>query len=95
MPTAHSLTYFLKDPFPAASPELMRLLEAAAEHAGLLRSDYTTIRDWLEVADYAGAEGLTALLLVLMLSLEEGSLCVEASYAGIARRFVLSHHISP
>ena len=88
MPTAHSLIYFLKDPFPAASPELMRLLEAAAEHAGLLRSDYTTIRDWLEVADYAGAEGLTALLLVLMLSLEEGSLCVEASDAGIARRLV-------
>src|SRR5437867_650753 len=86
MPAAHPLAYFLKDQFPAASPELLRLLEGAAEHAGLLRSDYTTIRDWLEVGNHAGAEGLIALLLVLMLSLEEGSLCVELSDEGIARR---------
>lgn len=80
------LTYFLKDLFPAASAELLRLLEGAAENAGLLRGDYFTIRDWLEIADYCDAEGLAALLLVLMLALEEGSLCVEASAESIARR---------
>jgi exodeoxyribonuclease V alpha subunit len=80
------LTYFLKDLFPTASAELLRLLEGAAEDAGLLRGDYFTIRDWLEIADYGDAEGLAALLLVLMLALEEGSLCVEASVESIARR---------
>jgi exodeoxyribonuclease V alpha subunit len=81
------LTYFLKELFPEASPELLRLLEGAADNAGLLRGDYFTIRDWLEIADYCDAEGLVALLLVLMLALEEGSLCVEASVESIARRF--------
>jgi exodeoxyribonuclease V alpha subunit len=83
---ATPLTYFLKELFPIASPELLRLLEGAAENAGLLRGDYFTIRDWLEIADYADTEGLIALLLVLMLALEEGSLCVEASNEAIARR---------
>jgi exodeoxyribonuclease V alpha subunit len=80
------LTYFLKELFPNASPELLRVLEGAAENAGLLRGDYFTIRDWLEIADYPAAEELMALLLVLMLALEEGSLCVEASAESIARR---------
>src|SRR5947209_9072201 len=80
------LTYFLKELFPKASPELLRLLEGAAENAGLLRGDYFTIRDWLEIADYCDGEGLAALLLTLMLALEEGSLCVEASPESIARR---------
>jgi exodeoxyribonuclease V alpha subunit len=86
MPEPTPLTYFLKDLFPSASAELLRLLEGAAENAGLLRGDYFTIRDWLEIADYAEAEGLIALLLALMLGLEEGSLCVEASAPSIARR---------
>ena len=42
-----------------ASAELLRLLEGAVENAGLLRGDYFTICDWLEIADYAEAEGLT------------------------------------
>jgi exodeoxyribonuclease V alpha subunit len=86
MTEATPLTYFLKDLFPNSSPELLRLLESSAENAGLLRGDYFTIRDWLEIADYPAAEGLIALLLVLMLALEEGSLCVEASAESIARR---------
>ncbi len=82
------LTYFLKELFPKAGAELLRLLEGAAENAGLLRGDYFTIRDWLEIADYGDAEGLVALLLALMLALEEGSLCVEATAESIARRLV-------
>jgi exodeoxyribonuclease V alpha subunit len=80
------LTYFLKELFPKSSPELLRLLEGTAENAGLLRGDYFTIRDWLEIADYCDAEGLVALLLVMMLALEEGSLCVEATPEAVARR---------
>ena len=86
MPEATPLTYFLKDHFPAAGADLLRLLEGAAENAGLLRGDYFTIRDWLEIADYGDREALAALLLVLMLALEEGSLCVEATAESIARR---------
>src|SRR4051812_4565029 len=86
MTEATPLTYFLKELFPRAAAELLRLLEGATENAGLLRADYFTIRDWLEIADYQNAEGLVALLLVLMLALEEGSLCVEASQESIARR---------
>ena len=56
------------------------------ERRALLRGDYFTIRDWLEIADYDDAEGLIALLLVLMLALEEGSLCVLASAESIASR---------
>jgi exodeoxyribonuclease V alpha subunit len=80
------VSYFLKELFPSATPELLRLLEGASENGGLLRADYFTIRDWLEIAEYQEAEGLVALLLVLMLALEEGSLCVEASTQSIARR---------
>src|SRR5687768_589260 len=79
-------SYFLRDVFPGASHELLRLLESSAENALLLRSDYLTIRDWLEIADCHTAEGLCALLVVLMLALEEGSLCVEASSEAPARR---------
>lgn len=81
-------TFFLKDLFPDASPELLRLLEGAAANSGLLRSDFSTIRDWLEIAEYKRAEALVAVLLVLMLALEEGSLCVEASAESIARRLI-------
>src|SRR5258708_28570737 len=81
-------TFFLKDLFPNASPELLRLLEGAATNAGLLRADFFTIRDWLEIANYERAETLVALLLVLMLALEEGSLCVQASAESISRRLI-------
>jgi exodeoxyribonuclease V alpha subunit len=88
MPEPSPLSYFLKELFPKAGPELLRLLEGAAENAGLMRGDYFTIRDWLEITGYEEAEGLIALLLVLMLALEEGSLCVEASEGPIARRLI-------
>jgi exodeoxyribonuclease V alpha subunit len=78
--------YFLRELFPNAGPDLLRLLDSAVENAALLRSDYHTIHDWLEIAGYPGAEGLHALLLVLLLALEEGSLCVELCPAALARR---------
>jgi exodeoxyribonuclease V alpha subunit len=86
MTEATPLTYVLKDLFPEASPQLLRLLEAAAENAGLLRGDWFTLRDWLEISEYAGEESVVVLLLVLMLSLDEGSLCVAASAESIAGR---------
>jgi exodeoxyribonuclease V alpha subunit len=86
MTDATPLTYFLKDLFPEASPELLRLLAGAAENADLLRGDYFTIRDWLEIAEYRDADGLAALLLAMMLALDEGSLGVAVAADSIARR---------
>ena len=42
---------FLKEIFPHAGPELLRLLQGAAENAFLLRSDFYSIRDLLELID--------------------------------------------
>src|SRR5687767_8245389 len=78
--------YFLRDVFPRASPELLRLFEGAAENASLLRSDYLTIRDWLDIARCGDVESLHALVLVMLLALEEGSLCVELSATSLTRR---------
>ena len=80
------LTYVLNDLFPKAGPQLLRLLAAAAENASLLRGDYFTMRDWLEISGDEGEESAVVLLLVMMLSLEEGSLCVTASAESIAGR---------
>src|ERR1700720_2451294 len=77
---------FLRDLFPEAGPELLRLFEAAAENSNLLRVDFYTIRDLVELSGYATQEALQALLLVMLLALDEGSLCVEASPASLQRR---------
>jgi hypothetical protein len=44
--------HFYKELFPYAGLELLRLLQGATENAPLLRSDFYTMRDWLEIADY-------------------------------------------
>jgi exodeoxyribonuclease V alpha subunit len=80
------LTPFLKTVFPEASAGLLTLLEAAAEQAGVLRSDFFTIRDWLEVAESPGHETAVVMLLVLMLALDEGSLCAAATEDSVGRR---------
>src|ERR1017187_2153200 len=77
---------FLKALFPRAGPDLLRLLQGAAENAFLLRSDFYTIRDWLEIADYSGEEVPNALVLLLLTALQEGSLCIEISEAPLDRR---------
>src|ERR1700730_15743505 len=77
---------YLIELFPAAGEDMLRLFAAAAENANLVHADFQTIRDLLELAGYDGPETLYVLLLNLLLALEEGSLCVEASVPGLARR---------
>jgi len=77
---------FLANLFPEVSPQLRALYESAADNAGLLRTDFYTIRDLLDLAGYRGEEPLHVLLLCLLLALDEGSLCVAASAAGLGRR---------
>jgi exodeoxyribonuclease V alpha subunit len=77
---------FLRDLFPKAGPDLLRLFEAAAENSNLLRVDFYTVRDLVELSGYTTQEALQALLLVMFLALDEGSLCVEASPASLHRR---------
>ncbi len=78
--------YFLREIFPHAGLELMRLLQGAAENALLLRSDFHTIRDWLEIAGYQKSDEAHALLLSMLVALEEGSLCIEIVEAALLRR---------
>ena len=78
--------HFLKEIFPQAGPDLLRLLQGAAENTLLMRSDFYTIRDWLEIAGLDGDEPATAVLLLLMVALEEGSLCIAISEHALERR---------
>ena len=78
--------YFLKELFPSAGTELMQLLQGAAENAFLLRSDFYTIRDWVEIANCHEEEIPHAILLLMLVALEEGSLCIEISTPALLRR---------
>src|SRR5271163_120030 len=78
--------HFLKELFPTAGPELMQLLNGVVENAMLLRSDFYTIRDWLEIADYRNDEVAHAVLLLMLVALEEGSLCIEVAEPALMRR---------
>src|ERR1043166_6476441 len=78
--------HFLKEIFPHAGPGLLRLLQGAAENTLLMRSDFYTIRDWLEIAGLNSDEPAAAMLLLLMVALEEGSLCIEISEQALTRR---------
>jgi exodeoxyribonuclease V alpha subunit len=78
--------HFLKELFPTAGPELMQLLNGVVENAMLLRSDFYTIRDWLEIADYRSDEVAHAILLLMLVALEEGSLCIEIAEPALMRR---------
>ena len=80
--------FFLRELFPKAGPELMRLLHGAADNAFLLRSDYYTMRDWLEIADCRDPETAHAILLLMLVALEEGSLCIEISAPALLRRLL-------
>src|SRR5262245_17690588 len=77
---------FLSGIFPEASAALLALYQSAADNAGLLRTDFYTIRDLLDLSEYAAEEPLHVLLLCMMLALDEGSLCIEASANGLGRR---------
>ena len=80
--------YFLKELFPQAGSELLRLLQGVAENAFLLRSDFYAIRDWLEIADYREKEVPHAILLLMLVALEDGSLCIEVAEPALRRRLV-------
>lgn len=92
MPTAPEFAGFLAPLFPEAGADLVALYASAAENAGLLRSDFYTLRDLLDLAGHGEQEPLHVLLLCLLLALDEGSLCVEATEAGLARRLA---HLAP
>src|SRR5262249_39949290 len=86
MTTALDVPVFLRRLFPAISTDLMHLYAQAAEQGGLLHAEFCTIRDLLELSDYEAEEPLHAALLVLLLALDEGSLCVEVAEEALARR---------
>jgi exodeoxyribonuclease V alpha subunit len=80
------ITDFLRDLFPEATEDLLRLLSSAQANANLVDADFYTLRDLLELSGYESEEPVLVLLLALLVALEEGSLCVEASVAGLSRR---------
>src|SRR6516165_1320581 len=77
---------FLERLFPEAGPELLRLYAGAQTNANLLHADLYTIRDLLELSGYQAEQPLHALLLLMLVALDEGSLCVELSLAALKRR---------
>jgi exodeoxyribonuclease V alpha subunit len=83
------LPELLRELFPQAGPRLRRLYHDIHSHSGLLATDFYTIRDLLELSGYAEREPLHALLLALLLALDEGSLCVELSRPALARRLAV------
>ena len=79
---------YLRALFPRAGTDLLQLLAGAAENASLLRTDFYTIRDLADLSGYTTDEPLHALLLAMLLALDEGSLCVEMAESRLTRRFV-------
>jgi exodeoxyribonuclease V alpha subunit len=79
-------TGFLSHLFPGVGETLLALYASAAENAGLVSTDFYTIRDLLALFEYTKEEPLHVLLLCLTIALDEGSLCIEASQAGLERR---------
>src|SRR5262245_55434169 len=75
----------VRELFPQASAELATLFANAREHAGLVYADLLTLRDLLGLSDYS-SEPLAALLLILLVALEEGSLSVDLLHVALARR---------
>lgn len=86
MPQPSPFTGFLAALFPTCSPRLCALYESAADNGGLVKTDFYTLRDLLELSGYVNEEPVQTLLLSLLLALDEGSLCVEATEAGLSRR---------
>jgi exodeoxyribonuclease V alpha subunit len=72
--------------FSGLGAELSELYAKAAENGALTHTDFYTIRDLLELGGLEHEEPLHALLLALLLALEEGSLCVELSEAALSQR---------
>src|SRR5271163_4302905 len=86
MPGAADLASFVRGLFPTASAELRGLHQCVVDNGSLLPVDFLSIQDLLAVAGYSDQETLHALLLLMFLALEEGSLSIELSEAGLGRR---------
>lgn len=81
-PPAH-----LRALFPKASAELLYLFQGAEENVSFLQSDWYTVRDWLDIAGYEH-ESLHVVLVLLIVALEQGSLCIELSQESLERRLL-------
>lgn len=86
METIGSPHDFLSDLFPEVNAEVRGLFAAAAEHAGLVSADFLGLRDLLVLSGYDDSETLQVVLLLLLIALEEGSLCLELSESSLRRR---------
>jgi exodeoxyribonuclease V alpha subunit len=62
------------------------LLSGAAENALLLHSDFQALRDCLEIAGCQASQEAHAILLLMLVALEEGSLCLEVDENALMRR---------
>ncbi len=76
----------IRDLFPEQSSDVQAMLARALHGGSLGISDFYTIHDWLEVADYHACEPLVPLLLAMLLAHHEGSLCIEATVENLTRR---------
>jgi exodeoxyribonuclease V alpha subunit len=86
MAEATETSHFLKDIFPLASAESLQLMNGAVENTMLLRSDFYAMRDLLDIANCSSDESAQAILLLLLIALEEGSLCIEIARPALLRR---------
>jgi len=68
---------YLLEIVPEADARLRRLYAGAVKDAGLLATDFYTLRDWLEATKYEKVHSLHALIVLLMVVLDEGSLCLH------------------
>src|SRR5687768_5124004 len=80
-----ALEYFLEI-CPGKEERCRALYEGAVENGGLIATDFYTLRDWLETTKYEKHLSLHALLILLLLALDEGSLCLEQTEANFRRR---------
>src|SRR5262245_16936768 len=72
--------------FPGAGAELLAVLAGAAENGGLAYADFCALRDLIDLSGYGDSEALHVLLALLLVALEEGSLCLELSDSALRRR---------
>src|SRR5262245_33651423 len=88
-----SAVAYLREVCPNHDEACERLYQGAIDNGNFLATDFFTLRDWLETTGYAGHTSLHALLILLMLALDEGSLCLGLSEPNLRTR--LETFVSP
>jgi exodeoxyribonuclease V alpha subunit len=81
---SNDLALLPKQLFPSASPRLLTLHAAVASEIDPI--DLYTIRDLTELSNRPHDEDLHALLLLMLLAMDEGSACIEFSQENLCRR---------